>query len=169
MKLSDALMQFETRLAKATGGVVKMSAEDLVKYLGEQMTAADSEDAETSKARREAAAAVIAAAKAAEAEGATTFEVKVFVAPTAKSTEPSETKDPVLDALKDLATTVKGLKDGLDKAAAPAELKVDGDKLAKASEGKAPKGTEPAPDGEEIEKNDPAAKPFIWPTDLNTR
>lgn len=161
MKLSDALTQFETRLSKTEGGVITMTPDDLVKYLGEQLTLAETEG-DAGKPRREAAKAVIEAAKAAEATGATTFDVKAYVAPAAP--EKAEKADPILEALNSLSTTVKGLKEGLDKAAAPTPPIVPptgGETQADVTKGK-PAET---PTGDDVAKN---AK-VLWPFDLNAK
>lgn len=167
MKLSDALTVFETRISKSEGGVVTMSPEDLVKYVGEQLALADSEG-DAGKERREAVKAVIAAAKAAESAGATSFEVKVFV-PAQKAQEPA--KDPILEALGALTSKVSNLAESIKAApAAPAKVEPEkpaaGDTQADVNKA-ADEANDEANKGNEVAK---ATKSRVhWPLDLNEK
>lgn len=167
MKLTDALAQFETRISKSEGGVVTMGAEDLVKYIGEQLALAESEG-DAGKERREAVKAVIAATKAAEAAGATSFEVKVFAASVAQKAAEGE-KDPVLDALGSLTATVESLKTAVKAVTVPAPKEEQPASTSSAdvnkADGEQNASTPKAGSENEVEKN--AQARVRWPLDLN--
>jgi hypothetical protein len=163
MKLSDALNLFESRIAKAETGLVTMTADDLVKYVGEQIALAEAEGDE-GKERMAAVKAVIEASKTAESAGATSFEVKPFVAVAAKATPVEDDKDPVLEALAGLATTVKGLADSLSTIKPVAVESTD-------DTGEDKGGTQVGKSAGDANADQPSEPPkpsrVAWPTDLN--
>lgn len=168
MKLIDALTQFETRIAKSEGGLVSMSPDDVVKYIGEQLALVETEG-DASKERLAAVKSVIEAVKAAEATGATAFEVKPFVT-AVKAVEPEAAKDPLLTALEALNTKVEALKSSI---AAPAVVPDGATVVAvKGAEGE---GSEPpAADVSKAQGDAGNAEPpkpvaVRWPTDLNRK
>jgi hypothetical protein len=165
MKLSDALSLFEARIAKSEGGTLTMTPEDLVKYMGEQIALAETEG-DAGAERLAAVKALIEAVKSAEATGATSFEVKPFVAAVKAEPVVTEDKDPVLEALAGLAATVKGLADSLSTAVKPAVVEPtatedkggEGAEVDKSAGGAEPP-VEPTPT--------PKAPRVAWPADLN--
>lgn len=166
MKLSDALSLFETRIAKSEGGAVTMTPEDLVKYVGEQIALAETEG-DAGKERMDAVKALIETAKAAEAAGATSFEVKPFVATVKAEPVVTEDKDPVLEALAGLATTVKGLADSLSAAAKPAVVEpIIGDKAGESTEVGKSAGDAGTPD-DSSEPTKPSR--VAWAADLHAK
>ena len=167
MKLSDALSLFENRIAKSEGGAVTMTPEDLVKYVGEQIALAETEG-DAGKERMDAVKALIETAKAAEATGATSFEVKPFVATVKAEPVVTEDKDPVLEALAALATTVKGLSDSLSAAVKPAVVEpvVTDDKAGESTEVGKSAGNAGTPD----ESNEPPKPSRVaWAADLHAK
>ena len=166
MKLSDAFTLFETRIAKSEGGALTMTPEDLVKYVGEQIALAETEG-DAGVDRMAAVKALLETSKAAEAAGATSFEVKPFVATVKAEPVVTEDKDPVLAALAALATTVKGLADSLSTAAKPTgvEPTVD-DKGGESTEVGKSVGNAGTPD----ESSEPPKPSRVaWPADLNLK
>ena len=166
MKLSDALSLFETRIAKSEGGAVTMTPEDLVKYVGEQIALAETEG-DAGKERMDAVKALIETAKAAEATGATSFEVKPFIAAVKAEPVVTEGKDPVLEALAALATTVKGLSDSLSTAVKPAAVEpVVDDKVGESAEVGKSAGNAGTPD----ESSEPPKPSRVaWAADLHAK
>ena len=166
MKLSDALSMFENRIAKSEGGAVTMTPEDLVKYVGEQIALAETEG-DAGKERMDAVKALIETAKAAEATGATSFEVKPFIAAVKAEPVVTEGKDPVLEALAALATTVKGLSDSLSTAVKPAAVEpVVDDKVGESAEVGKSAGNAGTPD----ESSEPPKPSRVaWAADLHAK
>ena len=166
MKLSDALSLFENRIAKSEGGAVTMTPEDLVKYVGEQIALAETEG-DDGKERMDAVKALIETAKAAEATGATSFEVKPFIAAVKAEPVVTEGKDPVLEALAALATTVKGLSDSLSTAVKPAAVEpVVDDKVGESAEVGKSAGNAGTPD----ESSEPPKPSRVaWAADLHAK
>jgi len=167
MKLSDAFTLFETRIAKSEGGALTMTPEDLVKYVGEQIALAETEG-DAGKERMDAVKVLIETSKAAEAAGATSFEVKPFVAAVKAEPVITEDKDPVLEALAALATTVKGLADSLSTAVKPVtvDTTVTDDKGGESTEVGKSVGNAGTPN----ESSEPPKPSRVaWPADLNLK
>ena len=163
MKLSDALSLFETRIAKSEGGALTMTPEDLVKYVGEQIALAETEG-DAGKERMDAVKALIETSKAAEAAGATSFEVKPFVATVKAEPVATEDKDPVLEALAGLNATVKGLADSLSAAVKPTV--VEPTVTDESTEVGKSAGNAGTPD----ESSEPPKPSRVaWPADLNLK
>jgi hypothetical protein len=163
MNLSDALTQFETAITKTEGGLTTMSPDDLVKYIGSEIALATAEG-DAGKERLAAVKAVIEAAKAAEATGATTFEVKPFVT-AEKAAETPATKDPILTALESLSTQVASLK---ATVAAPAVTQVE---VKQGDAAEVPAETDVSKAQGDAGGDAPTPKPTAvrWPTDLNSK
>lgn len=102
MEFTDALKQIKGLVAKATGGTMSMTAEELLGYVGEQVKAAESEADEQKAARFDALAKVLAKAEETHKAGGTSFEVDPYKAKAAPT--PAKKDETPLDKVIETLT-----------------------------------------------------------------